>query len=70
MEHDLRALYELLWKEVENFELKELFRARSEAIGQQMEHLEVAMGKLDGPWGCPARPPRRRPWRPDRRSWP
>ncbi len=53
MEHDLRALYELLWKEVENFELKELFRNRSEAIGEQMEHLEAALGKLDAVIGLP-----------------
>jgi ferritin-like metal-binding protein YciE len=46
MEQDLRQLYDLLWKEVENFEIKELFRTRSESLRDQVQHLERALGKL------------------------
>jgi ferritin-like metal-binding protein YciE len=42
-----------LWKEVENFELKELFRARGEAIQEHAERLESVLSKLDASVSLP-----------------
>jgi len=55
MEHDLRELYDLLWKEVENFEIKELFRTRSESLGDGVRHLEQALEKLSAGLPLPTR---------------
>ncbi len=60
MAHDIRYLYGLLWKEVENFELKEFFRERSQSVEKEVHNLEEALRHLGTGLPLPVPPERTR----------